>query len=309
MPATIIKAGTALVVFNSEDYISLKKRSSFTSSYKYSVSQAKIALLNNANHIFQSNSKLRKYFNGAPRPFSIMNTKLYPLGDNRGYVTLINVMGSDLSIVNDARVSYDKFSAELSQKDCKLIDYLISHNHTSPLRGSVLKFQVKAPLYIARQWWKHVIASSYIDGQNGWNEKSLRYSQIAIDDYYVPSELPLQDEKNKQGSMPNEVISGILRERLLNEYKRNVERSIDTYNRLLESGVSREVARGVLPSCVYTEFRWTVSLHALLHFLFLRLGSGAQSEIQLYAGALEDLAYDNFPYTMRSYVKHNQNGE
>lgn len=244
-----------------------------------------------------------KFIGDTTSPF-LMTTKFYPLNDERGYIELINAYGSDLEVVNDARVSYDRASTEIEERDIKLIKFLIKHRHTSPLRGSSLKFQVKCPLYIARQWWKHHVASSYSEGMDGWNEKSLRYTRIEVDDYYVPSELPLQDEQNKQGSMPNELISGILRERLLNEYKRNAERSIDTYNRLLEAGVSREVARGILPACVYTEFRWTVSLHAFLNFLSLRQGEGAQSEIQKYANHAALLAYKHFPHTMQAYNKH-----
>jgi len=207
-------------------------------------------------------------------------------------------MGTDLDIVNDARVSYDKTKNELDESDIKLIHYLIKNEHTSPLRGCALKFEVKCPLYIARQWWKHHVSSSYTEGMDGWNEKSLRYSPISINDYYVPKELPLQDEDNKQGSMPNEVISGILRERLLNEYQRNAERSIDTYNRMLSHGVSREIARGILPACTYTRFRWTISLHGFLNFLYLRQGSGAQSEIKHYADASEKLATPLFSHSM-----------
>lgn len=210
-------------------------------------------------------------------------------------------MGSDLDIVNDARVSYDKTKTVLDAKDRKLINYLISHQHTSPLRGCAIKFEVKCPLYIARQWWKHHVSSSYTEEQDGWNEKSLRYAPVEIDDYYIPDELPLQDQDNKQGSMDNEFLAGQLRERLLREYKLNVERSITTYNSMLTEGVSREIARGVLPACVYTRFRWTVSLHGLLNFLSLRQGKGAQSEIVKYADAIESLIKPYFEYTMNSW--------
>ena len=228
--------------------------------------------------------------------------KIYPLGDGKGYVELLEVMGSDLEIVNDARVSYDKSSDGWTDKDAKLLNFLIAPitepQHTSPLRGSVLKFQVKCPLYIARQWWKHHIASSYSEGQDGWNEKSLRYSKVDIYDYYMPEAFPLQAAVNKQAS---DWMNAQLNEKLSTMYKMNVERCADTYNQMIEAGYSREIARGVLPACYYTTFRWTVSLHALLNFLDLRTGHGAQSEIVKYSLAIREMLLRHFPHTLTAW--------
>jgi thymidylate synthase (FAD) len=96
--------------------------------------------------------------------------------NNIGYVRLVDTLGSDLSVVNAARVSYDKESTELSERDQKLIRFLLKENHTSPFRHAAITFEVYAPLMVARQWWKYAVASSHIDDQNGWNESSRRIS-------------------------------------------------------------------------------------------------------------------------------------
>ena len=111
-------------------------------------------------------------------------TKLNVL-DDKGYVRLVDVLGNDLSIVNAARVSYDKESNEFENKDEKLINFLIREGHTSPLRHAALTFEIYAPLMVARQWWKYAVASSQIDDQNGWNESSRRYI-TEKEEFYIP---------------------------------------------------------------------------------------------------------------------------
>ena len=223
-----------------------------------------------------------------------------PLGDGKSRIELIDSMGNDLSIVNDARASFDKTSQELNEKDIKLINYLIKHEHTSPFRGVVFKFKIKAPLYICRQWWKHVIASNHNDEQLGWNEKSFRY--VAIDDsneFYIPTSFRKQSKSNKQAS------SGSLEEKQNSEaisiYKQQCEASYQAYAKLLALGVGREQARGVLVPSVYTSWVWTVSLQALLHFINLRRGAGAQSEIGAYAQAIVELIKPIVPVAMESW--------
>jgi thymidylate synthase (FAD) len=223
----------------------------------------------------------------------------YPLNDDRGYVKLLYVKGSDLEIVNDARVSYEKESEEFSDKDLRLLRTLIKGidepQHTSPLRGCSLKFEVKCPLFVRNQWWKHHIASSYSDGQDGWNEKSFRYRKLDENDFYIPNVLPGQNKNNKQASDYLDVPAN--QEKLKTFYTFSIMQSIREYNHLIESGVSREIARGVLPTACYTMFRWTVSLHAFLNFWDLRHGHGAQSEITKYCENMVELAGPNFQYT------------
>jgi len=223
-----------------------------------------------------------------------------PLKDGKSRIELIDSMGNDLSIVNDARASFEKTSSQLQDQDIKLIKYLITHNHTSPFRGVIFKFKVKAPLYICRQWWKHVIASNHNDEQLGWNEKSFRY--VAIDDsneFYIPTIFRQQAKNNKQAT------SGSLEESQNNLaiaiYQQQCEASYEAYSKLLALGVGREQARGVLIPSVFTSWDWTASLQSLLHFIDLRAGEGAQSEIGAYAQAIIDLVSPIVPEAIQAW--------
>lgn len=207
-------------------------------------------------------------------------------------------MGSDLEIVNDARVSYDKYKSVLDERDSKLIKFLITNKHTSPLRGSVLKFEVKCPLYIARQWYKHHVASNYVDSQDGWNEVSLRYTEGT--EFYVPYEFRKQSKTNKQ--VGDEPFDKATNNYLAWSYKKNVQESLDQYQKLIGLGVCREQARGLLPSSIYTRFRWTTSLEGVLHFISLRDESGAQWEIQQYAKSIKGLVSESFPKTLEFFL-------
>ena len=223
-----------------------------------------------------------------------------PLGDGKSRIELIDSMGSDLSIVNDARASFDKTSQVLNEKDIKLINYLIAHQHTSPFRGVVFKFKVKAPLYICRQWWKHVIASNHNDEQLGWNEKSFRY--VSIDDsneFYIPKTFRKQAKSNKQATVGS--IGEDQNQTAIAIYEQQCQASYEAYSKLLDLGVGREQARGVLIPSVYTSWVWTVSLQALLHFIELRRGAGAQSEIGAYAGAIVELIQPIVPIAIESW--------
>ncbi|MGK7952076.1 MAG: FAD-dependent thymidylate synthase [Xenococcaceae cyanobacterium] len=230
-------------------------------------------------------------------------TWIDPLKDGKSKIKLIDSMGSDLSVVNDARASFEKSSEDLTQKDIKLINYLIKHQHTSPFRGVVFKFKIKAPLYICRQWWKHVIASNHNDEQLGWNEKSFRY--VAIDDsneFYIPKTFRQQSANNKQAT------EGFLEEesslKALEIYAQQCHASYKAYQKLLELGVGREQARGVLIPAVYTSWVWTVSLQAVLHFISLRRGAGAQSEIGAYASAITELIKPIVPVSIEAWETH-----
>lgn len=228
-----------------------------------------------------------------------------PLNDGKSKIELIDYLGNDLSIVNDARASFEKSSDYLNDQDIKLINYLIKHEHTSPFRGVVFKFKVKAPLYICRQWWKHVIASNHNEEQLGWNEKSFRY--VAIDDsneFYLPPIFRKQSKNNKQattGSLESE-----LNQKAIAIYQQQCENSYQAYSQLLALGVGREQARGVLVPAVYTSWVWTVSLQALLNFIGLRLGTGAQSEIGSYAQAIVELIEPIVPVSMSAWSQHHQ---
>lgn len=195
-------------------------------------------------------------------------------------------MGSDLTVVNAARISYARESEEFRDKDARLLKYLWEHKHTSPFRHATLQFHIKAPLFVIRQWQKHQVGCA-------WNEISGRY--VAFEpEFYSPFVWRQQHEVNKQGSK-GEVDDP---EEVAQIYEDNMTYALDTYYSLLNEGVCREQARLVLPLSMYTECYWTASLQAVLHFLALREDAHAQLEIQAYAQAIRALSVTSFPQSL-----------
>lgn len=219
-------------------------------------------------------------------PFS---KKLDPLGDGISSLELVRVSGGDIDIVNAARVSHGKFVTSIDERDKKLIRFLIKHQHTSPFEHNQLSFRVKAPIYVTIQWMRHRMHS--------YNQISYRYVKAAIE-FYVPKTWRAQDTVNKQGSVGN-----FQDKELEALYRKSIEQSYAAYEQLLERGVAREIARGILPYSVYTEFIFTTNLHALMHFLKLRLDPGAQPEIRNYAKGLFELAVPHFPVALQEWGK------
>jgi len=226
-----------------------------------------------------------------------------PLGDGQSKLSLIDSMGNSLSVVNDARQSFDANSESFSDRDSKLLNYLAKHKHTSPFRGVVFKWYVKAPLFVARQWWKHVVASSYVDEQLGWNEKSFRYCSAEEVEFYMPGQFFQQSENNRQAS--GGPVGTRTQQLAANVYLDTIDTARNAYRELLAMGVSKEQARGILPTCMYVSFVWTCSLQALLHFISLRRGEGAQSEIRAYADALLQLGRPVAPEAFQAFENNN----
>ena len=229
--------------------------------------------------------------------------QLDPLGDGKSSLRLLDSMGNSLSVVNDARQSFAAESAEWTERDGKLLRYLAKHHHTSPFRGVVFKWSVKAPLFIARQWWKHTVASTFVDDQLGWNEKSFRYCAADEAEFYIPIEFLQQSEDNRQasaGPLPSRSQSLAFA-----QYAQAVEACKQAYAGLLLTGVSKEQARAILPSALYTSFVWTCSLQALFHFISLRIGHGAQGEIVAYAKALLELGRPVAPEAFDAFTENN----
>ena len=226
-----------------------------------------------------------------------------PLKDGKSLVVLIDSMGNSLSVVNDARQSFDNRKEQWDEKDEKLLNYLAREHHTSPFRGVVFKWQVKAPLFVARQWWKHTIASTYVDDQLGWNEKSFRYCSAEDAQFYMPDQFLGQAESNRQASAGPVGASEQSRARLF--YVQGVATAKEAYEELIAMGVSKEQARAILPPAMYTSFVWTCSLQALLHFMSLRIGKGAQYEIVAYAEALLELARPIAPEAFVAFETNN----
>ena len=219
---------------------------------------------------------------------------------DKGYVRLVDTLGDDLSVVNAARVSYDKEGEVFGPKDEKLIKFLIRENHTSPFRHAALTFEVYAPLFVARQWWKYAVASTHIDDQNGWNESSRRYI-TENEEFYVPSASSWRSkpENSKQGS--GEPIHFSLGHHYTNKLNEFVKLGTDLYHEAMDDGVAPEIARLFLPAYgMYVRWRWTVSLQGVMTFLEQRLEHDAQVEIQEYAQAVKDLSHEAFPETFKA---------
>lgn len=226
-----------------------------------------------------------------------------PLQDGKSLVMLLDSMGNSLSVVNDARQSFDNRKEQWDEKDEKLLNYLAREHHTSPFRGVVFKWHVKAPLFIARQWWKHTVASTYVDDQLGWNEKSFRYCSAEDAQFYMPSTFLQQAETNRQASGGPLSTSGQSRATIFYKEALNVAKA--AYEELVAMGVSKEQARAVLPAALYSSFTWTCSLQALFHFISLRIGKGAQAEITAYAEALLKLARPIAPEAFAAFEANN----
>jgi thymidylate synthase (FAD) len=220
---------------------------------------------------------------------------------DKGYVRLVNVMGSDLSVANSARVSYDKESTELSEKDARLIRFLAREGHTSPFRHATLQFEMYAPLMVARQHWKYVVGSDHT--MDAWNESSRRYI-TEEPTFYIPQadEWRSSPENSKQGSgKPVDYVVG-------DDLRYNLERYIKQgewlYNHAIANGICAEQARLFLPAYgMYVRYYWTASLQSVSHFLQQRLAHDSQVEIQEYAKAVKALAEPHFPVSIAELTK------
>ena len=211
-------------------------------------------------------------------------------------------MGSDLTVVNTARVSFDKESFDLDQKDEKLINYLVKHKHDSCLRHCVVTFEVYAPLMVARQWYKHSVSSTHWDDQNGWNESSRRYI-TENEEFYVPDHFSAAPSNKKQGAGDpvDEETNAYWRKKLM----RHQADGLYYYNQALDAGIAPEQARLFLPAYgMYVRWRWTGSLNSIMNFLQLRLDGHAQSEIQSYAAAVEQIVAPIYPVTYAAWKEH-----
>ena len=228
---------------------------------------------------------------------------------DKGYVRLVNSWGTELDIANSARVSYDKESklrddGSLNLNDQKLIQFLVQHKHDSTLRHCGFTFEVYAPLMVARQWYKHAVASTHVEDQLGWNESSRRYI-TENEEFYIPKgdEWRSKPENSKQGS--GEVLSSDIGGWFTNKLWDTVETGKALYDKAMASGIAPEQARLFLPAYgMYVRWRWTTSLNSALHFLTLRQGEGAQSEIVDYANIVGELVKEKFPVTTKAWEEY-----
>jgi thymidylate synthase (FAD) len=206
--------------------------------------------------------------------------------DGVGSVELLGTFGDDLTVVNAARVSFAKESTTMDDKDAKLINYLAKHNHITPFFHPQVRLRLKMPIYVAREWFRHTVGFAR-------NEVSRRYVDT-VPEYYMPGrgDLRERDTNKKQGSKATPIGGEDL---WLASIQKNCEDTVELYGELLQSGVAPEVARGILPQSMYTEFIETGSLYAYARLCRLRLDPQAQAEIRVYAEAVSKMLLEKFP--------------
>ncbi len=212
---------------------------------------------------------------------------------DHGFVRLDEAMADDLSVVNGARVSFARHKAEMDDSDAGLIRFLMRDRHGTPFEHNAFRFHVRAPIFVAREWMRHRISS--------FNEFSMRYAK-ATDDFYVPEPEDVRTQVGKPGAYSFEPVSDDIAETTRQELRQVYETAFATYERLVELGVARELARAVLPVGAYTEFYWTVNARALMNFLSLRNSENAQREIRRYAEACERFFAERMPVTYEAFV-------
>ncbi len=231
------------------------------------------------------------------KPFKVLD---------HGFVRVIDYMGDDASIVQAARVSYGKGTKKLNQ-DRNLINYLLSHKHTTPFEMNEIKFHIKLPIFVARQWIRHRTANV--------NEYSARYS-ILDNEFYIPKnhDIKPQSKQNNQGREGD--LDNKLRKEYVTQIRDNSQNNFSLYHNLLNSGekgeviddqkigIARELARMVLPLNAYTQWYWKIDLHNLMHFLALRFDPHAQYEIRVYAKIMTDILKKWVPLTYEAFIRN-----
>jgi thymidylate synthase (FAD) len=208
---------------------------------------------------------------------------------NAGFVECLDVFGDDLTVVNAARVSFAKESSTFEPRDEKLVTYLANHGHNSPFFHPMARFRLKMPIFVAREWFRHTVGFAR-------NEVSRRY----VDDEpecWVPTTLRARDANKKQGSKDEAIPEN---DRIVKEIQNFTDGAVSFYNFLLGQGVAPEVARGVLPQSMYTEFIETASLSAYARLCSLRLDPQAQKEIREYATAVSEMMAAKFPVSWKA---------
>lgn len=217
------------------------------------------------------------------------------LGDGIGSIEFVDHLGSDLSVVNSARVSFGSSKRDLEDNDKTLINFLAKHNHTSPFRHNFITLRIVAPEFVMRQWYKHVIGCSWSTEciNHGWNEISGRYTSKHTHLVHTPSQLRQQSKTNKQvGDIP---CSKDINDKHISSIKNLYTISKKLFDEMIEDGVCKEQARMILPISNYTEVIWTASLLALYNFCKLRNHPESQKEIELYAKVIDQICLEKFP--------------
>ena len=202
---------------------------------------------------------------------------------DKGFVEVIDSLGTDLTVVNSARVSFGKRHTKYTKGDKHLVKYLAKYKHFSPFRHMMVQFHIKAPEFVMRQWYKHVVGiettSSSSTKDHAWNEISGRYTPVT--DYYIPEVWRKQSQDNKQASEGE--LNDLQQKRMTHLYERYLLEVERVYETMIQTGMAKEQARVVLPLSQYTEVYWTASFQA----------------IQQYAKCLKEMMYDIYPETVK----------
>jgi thymidylate synthase (FAD) len=218
---------------------------------------------------------------------------------DKGYIEVVDTLGDDLTPVNAARVSFGGRSDKFTEKDKRLSRFLIKHKHFSPFRHQHIMVIIKAPEFVLRQWYKHVVGiettSTHATKDHAWNEISGRY--VEVEDFYYPDVWRKQSEDNKQASEGE--LDDLQQKRMSLVYETYMTQVEMAYETMISSGVAKEQARIVLPLSQYTQVWWTASFQSVMNFIELRDEPTAQVEIQEYARALKEIMLDAFPETTK----------
>ena len=219
---------------------------------------------------------------------------------DKGFIEVVDSLGNDLTVVNSARVSFGKRKEKFTDGDRKLVRYLAKYKHFSPFRHIQVQFHIKAPEFVMRQWYKHVVGiettSNSSAKDHAWNEISGRY--VPVEDFYTPEIFRQQSEDNKQAT------EGAVEDQETAKHHWDVAmfHAKEQYDKLLKMGVGKEQARGILPLNQYTEVYWTASFQAIMNFIELRYEKTSQWEIQEYAKVLLDIVTELFPETTKAWM-------
>lgn len=214
---------------------------------------------------------------------------------NHGHVILERWMGDEVDILNNAKVSFNQGQEELDDHGKGVLNFLMKNKHGSPWEAVVFRFDVKAPIFVFREWHRHRIASI--------NEWSARYSKMEPE-WYIPELDAVRGQVGKPGSYTFEPVESERAAVVRKIIHLENGRAFDTYERLLADGIAKEVARTILPVGMYSRMKWTVNFRSLMNFFSLRSHEHAQREIREYSQAMEEMVSEVMPYAMQLFNEH-----
>jgi thymidylate synthase (FAD) len=207
-------------------------------------------------------------------------------------------MADDISVVNSARVSFAKSQQEMDESAKGLINFLMREKHGTPFEHNAFRFHVKCPVFVAREWFRHRIGS--------FNEFSARYSEVG-EDFFVPYQNDVRSQVGKPGAYEFHMVEEEIADQAIEIISQANSIAYESYKKLIDIGIAKELSRTVLPVGMYTQFYWTVNARSLMNFLSLRLSKTAQLDIRRYAKSVEAIFADKMPVTYKAWVENGMN--